>query len=387
MPKKNLLVICNNFPNQNDTFVGNIFVKEQIKYLKDYFYNVYVVSPVAYGMEYLRGTKYHSYQFDNVHVYFPRYINNPLFWYYQKSTWVSIEAKAIMTLIEREHLHFDLIHAHFTWPSGAVGIELKQKYSVPIVITEHSSNTFIKAIETQDKSFIDTWHEADKIIHVKQSDVTAFNSVHIPRRNLIWIPNGYDSRKFSSMEAKTCREVLDLPLDKKLILNIGNTYSEVKGHKYLIEAISKIVMERKDILCIIIGSGKLQARLENQIVSQGMEDYIILAGGKPHGEIPLWINACDLFVLPSLSESFGIAQIEAMACGKPVVATRNGGSEEIITNKKLGLLVEPKNPYNLAQAILRALETTWDNDYIKMYAKQFTWNNIVKDIVNIYPPY
>ena len=110
-------------------------------------------------------------------------------------------------------------------------------------------------------------------------------------------------------------------------------------------------------------------------------DNIVLAGGnKPSKEIPLWMNACDVFVLPSLSESFGIVQIEAIACGKPVVATYNGGSEEVITNEKLGILVEPEDADGLAKAILKALDTKWDKNYILNYAEQFTWDKIAEKI-------
>ena len=384
MPERNLLVISNSFPNKDNTFVGDVFVKEQIKYLRHYFDNVYVVSPVAYGMEHLRKTEHSDYQFDNVQVFFPKYVNNPLFWYYGRSLWVNLEARAVMSLIERENLHFDLIHAHFTWPSGAVAVALKQKYSIPVVITEHTSSTFTKAIETQDKIFTDTWSKADKIIRVKQGDVSAFSRVNIPLQNVIPIPNGYDSKKFHPTDTQRCRETLHLPLDKKLILNVGNLYGEVKGHKYLIEAISHVVTKRKDILCLIIGAGKLRTALERQIRSLGLEDYVVLAGGKPHDEIPLWMNACDLFVLPSLRESFGVVQIEAMACGKPVVATRNGGSEEVVISDKYGLLVEPADPEDLAEKILIALDREWDREAILAYAEQFTWENIAKETMSVY---
>ncbi|MGB4623509.1 MAG: glycosyltransferase family 4 protein, partial [Candidatus Methanoculleus thermohydrogenotrophicum] len=328
MPEKNLLVISNSFPNEDNTFVSGVFVKEQIKYLRHHFDNIYVVSPVAYGMERLRKTRHFDYQFDNVQVFFPKYINNPLFWHYGRSLWVDLEARAIMSLIKKEDLQFDLIHAHFTWPSGAVAVKLKQNYSVPAVITEHTSDTFMEAVETEDRVFINAWSKADKIIRVKKSDTSAFGRVNIPLQNVIPIPNGYDSKKFHPVDTQKCRAVLNLPPDKKLILNVGNLYDEVKGHEFLIEAISKIVVKREDLLCVIVGSGKLRSSLERQIHSLGLEDHVVLAGGKPHDEIPLWMNACDLFVLPSLSESFGVVQVEAMACGKPVVATRNGGSEE-----------------------------------------------------------
>lgn len=384
MPEKNLLVISNNFPNKDNTFVGDVFVKEQIKYLRHYFDNVYVVSPVAYGMEHLRKTEHSDYQFDNVQVFFPKYVNNPLFWYHGRSLWVDLEARAIMSLIKREDLHFDLIHAHFTWPSGAVAVALKQKYSIPVVITEHTSSTFTKAIETQDKIFTDTWSKADKIIRVKQGDVSAFSRVNIPLQNVIPIPNGYDSKKFHPTDTQRCRETLHLPLDKKLILNVGNLYGEVKGHKYLIEAISHVVTKRKDILCLIIGAGKLRTALERQIRSLGLEDYVVLAGGKPHDEIPLWMNACDLFVLPSLNEGNPTVMFEALGCGKPFVGTRVGGVPEIITSDDYGLLVEPADSKNLAEKIQIAINRVWDREVILRYAEHYTWENISKEIMSVY---
>ena len=96
------------------------------------------------------------------------------------------------------------------------------------------------------------------------------------------------------------------------------------------------------------------------------------------------MNACDLFVLPSLSESFGVVQVEAMACGKPVVATRNGGSEEVITSDDYGLLVEPGDPDDLAEKILVGLDREWDREVILAYAERYTWENVAKEIVGVY---
>ena len=115
-----------------------------------------------------------------------------------------------------------------------------------------------------------------------------------------------------------------------------------------------------------------------------MINHVKLAGGRPHNEILIWMDACDLFVLPSLSESFGVVQIEAMACGKPVVSTYNGGSEEIITSEDYGLLCEPANSEELAEKILIALDKEWDCDEIGKYAEQFTWENITEEIVSVY---
>jgi glycosyltransferase involved in cell wall biosynthesis len=211
-----------------------------------------------------------------------------------------------------------------------------------------------------------------------------FKRLLIDESKLMFLPNGYSQDLFFPMDSNNARIKLKLPLDKTILVNIASLEA-YKGQKYLIEAMKKVLVIRQDIMLYIVGQGSLENSLQSLINKYGLQDNVILAGGnKPRTEIALWMNACDLFVLPSLSESFGIVQIEAMACGKPVVATRNGGSEEIVVADKLGILVEPKDTEGLLQAILRALEAVWDAEYIQEYAKRFTWEGIAKRIVGVY---
>jgi len=116
----------------------------------------------------------------------------------------------------------------------------------------------------------------------------------------------------------------------------------------------------------------------------GLGERVKLLGSVPGDQLTLWMNACDLFVLPSLSESFGIVQLEALACGRPVVATRNGGSEEVVISDDYGLLVDPADPEGLAEKILVALDREWDREAILAYAERYTWENIAKEIIKIY---
>lgn len=383
MSKKNLLVISNSFPDEDNTFAGDIFVKEQIKYLRRYFDNVYVVSPVAYGMERLRKTEHSDYQFDNVQVFFPKYVNNPLFWCYGRSLWVDREARAIMSVIEKEDLHFNLIHAHFTWPSGAVAVKLKRSIEVPVVITEHTHETLYKALREGNPYYTNTWKECDAIIRVNKKDVPLICHSGIDSSKVYPIANGYDPGKYYPIDREKARQSLGLPADLKIVLNISRL-SEEKGQKYFISAVNDIVKDRDDVACYIGGIGPLKGALEHQIASLNLQEQIKLVGFIPDEQMGLWMNACDLFVLPSLRESFGVVQIEAMACGKPVVATRNGGSEEVITSDEHGLLVEPANSDDLAEKILVALNRKWDRKTILTYAKRFSLENITLEIVCVY---
>lgn len=383
MKYKNLLVITNNFPDEDDLYARDIFVKAQINSLKQYFDNIYVISPLAYGVAYLRKTKYSNYRCDNLHVYFPKYPNFPLFYYHGRKFWLDFEKRAIFNLITQENIQFDLVHAHFTWPSGAVAVELKKKYHVPVVITEHTHITLYKELEKMSKEYLDTWKLCDAIIRVNKKDIPLIASYNIDRSKIYHVPNGFDQSKMKIIPSEIARKRLGIPLNVKLILNIGRL-SEEKGQKYLIDAMKEITESRNDVLCIIGGKGPLKKELQKQISDLALENFVKLIGFVPDNLLPVWMNACDTFVLPSLSESFGIVQIEAMACGKPVVATYNGGSEEIITSDDYGYLVNPASPSELSAKINLSLEKTWDCAKILKYSHEYKWSGVVKQIVSVY---
>jgi len=380
---KRLLVISSSFPDKTNNFYGGIFVKEQLKYLKDYFKKVIVISPVPQTFDIFEMDKWcKNYGFDNIEVYFPRYWCVPLFGF--KKRLGNRQFKVVDKLIKKENLKFDLIHCHFTYPASYVGVKLKEKYKKPLVVTAHGYDIYDLPFRNEfwKNKLSHILNKADKIIAVSERNLNCIEKLGF-KNTAVVIPNGFDKEKFYYKDMLKCRKKLNLPLDKKIILTVGNLV-EVKGQKYLIEAMKSIVKQRKDVLCYIVGEGKLKSKLTKKIKTLGLQDYIKLMGEESHTKIPLWMNACDLFVLPSLNESFGVVQIEAMACGKPVVATKNGGSEEIITSKDYGLLCEPANPEDLAEKILIGLDKKWDEEYILNYAKQFTWEKIAKEIINIY---
>jgi glycosyltransferase involved in cell wall biosynthesis len=100
---------------------------------------------------------------------------------------------------------------------------------------------------------------------------------------------------------------------------------------------------------------------------------VFLLGARPHEEIPLWMNACDVLCLPSLSEGLPNVALEAMACGLPVVASRVGGVPELVRDGINGFLVSPSNPGALADALRHVLGTKWDRASICASVSQFDW--------------
>lgn len=287
--------------------------------------------------------------------------------------------------LRKHKIHFDLIHAHFTWSAGYVGARIKEEYNVPFVVTAHGYDIY--RLPFQDT----IWREkieyvlntADTIITVSKSNQECIKqlNVNVPVKV---IPNGFKNDLFYPRDSLICRQRLNLPQNRKILLTVGNLELADKGQNFLIEAVKIISLIRKDILCVIVGMGKDKEAIHKHLNSLKLGKNIMLVGGKPHDEIPLWINACDLFVLPSLNEGNPTVMFEALGCGKPFVGTRVGGVPEVITSDEYGLLVDPGDAEHLAEKILMALDWEWDRERILTYARRYTWENISKEIMGVY---
>jgi glycosyltransferase involved in cell wall biosynthesis len=188
---------------------------------------------------------------------------------------------------------------------------------------------------------------------------------------------------FRPLDSVSCRRQLGLPTDKPIVLTAGSFVTE-KGQRYFIEAASRLAEGGDDIIWILMGMGRLHGELVERIRVHGLGDRFFLPGWVDHDEMPAWMNACDLFVLPSISESFGVVQVEAMACGKPVVATVNGGSEEIVTSDAVGMLVPTADASALAGAIRASLVKRWDAETIRAHAARYRWGIVIESVLSLY---
>jgi glycosyltransferase involved in cell wall biosynthesis len=285
----------------------------------------------------------------------------------------------------RKGYGFSIIHAQFMDTPGYIGALLKKEFGTPLVVTGHGWDVY-------DLPFRDEWHndlakqvlnEADQIITVSKSNANKLREIGAPPQKLNVIPNCYNDNLFKPLSQEEARKSLNLPLDKKLLLSVGSLV-EVKGHTYLIDSMQTILKSRKDLILIIVGSGPLEADLRKKVKKLGLNKNILFTGERKHEEIPVWMNACDLFVLPSLNESFGVVLIEAMACGKPVIGTQVGGVPEIITTDEVGRLIRPKDSEVLAMAVLEALDKEWSTEKILEQTQRYSWNKIAKRILSVY---
>ncbi len=379
LKEKTLLILTPSYPNDDESFIVETFVKYQVAELKQYFKKVIVVAPVLRSFGYLKKDNLcKDYTYDNVEVYYPRCTYIPIFWL--SKILIDNRLQVVERILEEHHLHFDLIHAHFTWPSGYIGVRLKEKYGKPVVTTIHENGDWFDQEVGMDHPLIKTaWSGADALIRVNRKDVPVLQRYN---ECVYTIPNGF-SPAFHPIDTAIARERLGLPGDAKIIFTLGALIKR-KGFNYLIDAMEQVCSQRDDAICFIGGAGSERGNLQGQIDRLGLGKKVRLLGSIPGDQLTLWMNACDLFVLTSLNEGNPTVMFEALGCGKPFVGTRVGGVPEIINSDKYGLVVEPADSGDLAEKILIALDREWDQEAILRYAERYTWENIAKKIMSVY---
>lgn len=376
---KNLLIIVPSYPDKNNIFIGGKFVKNQIEALKIYFNEIIVVAPVLSSLKLLQKDKIcKNYKYDNVTVYYPRCLYISIFRF--SKLLIDNRLIVIENLIKKENIEFDLIHAHFTWPSAYIAVKLKEIFESPVVLTIHeNSGWFDKEVNMNNPLINNAWEKADALIRINEKDIP---TLKIFNKNVFSITNGYPPQ-FKPLNKNECRIRLCLPVDKKILFSLG-LLDERKGFNYLIDSMKIIFGTRNDVLCFIGGKGLLRDKLQKQINDMNLQNHVKLIGFIPDELLPIWMNACDIFVLPSLNEGNPTVMFECLGCGKPFIGTNVGGIPEIINNDMYGFIVKPANSDELAGAIERGLQKNWDEKSIFNYAKQYSWDNIVKEIVEIY---
>jgi len=206
-------------------------------------------------------------------------------------------------------------------------------------------------------------------------------------REIVIIPNGVETKAFSTITREEARRTLGINTYEKIILYVGRLHP-IKGVKYLVKAMSIIKNYENNVKLIIIGDGEQRNYLLQLVKELNLENHIIFTGKIPHHEIPIYLKAADVFILPSLREGFSLVTLEAMAAGLPVIATRVGIVPEIIKDGENGFIVEPMNSYQIAEKCLlllkdEKLREKMSNNNIER-AKEFSWERVVESLERLY---
>jgi glycosyltransferase involved in cell wall biosynthesis len=195
------------------------------------------------------------------------------------------------------------------------------------------------------------------------------------------IPSGVELnklRELPSNEKQNLKKKLGIPENSLIIGTVGRL-EPVKGHEFLIKAAGNIISKYPDAFFIFTGDGYLRQDLERKASNLDLRENIIFMGWRD--DAAQIISAYDVFVLPSLNEGMGRVLVEAMALGKPIVASNIGGIPDLVIHGKNGFLVPPKKPKELAKYIQILLEDEEKREKMGLAGKEMSLNFSVENMV------
>jgi glycosyltransferase involved in cell wall biosynthesis len=388
MSQKSLHIVSHSFPTIEAPYDAT-FISDHASSLSDHFdVRVCIPTPRSFPFTY-RFRKNHSPLIlpDNVQgdrcLYlslpkkrFPAFISRSL----SKNIVKSLSGQPI-----------DLIHVHFLYPTGMIISELKNEFNCPVVLTVHGVDFYHTYNKPGLKNILKSnLEQADAIVSVgpglKQDIVNEYPGLN---DKVHCIHNFVDTRIFKPVKKEILerlREELSIDPSSFQLLCVAN-FRHKKGIDTLIEAL--ILMKKPDLPTLhLIGrvdeEPDFQARVRKKIETSGLKN-VVIHGPKPREEIKKWMQAMDGFILPSRNEPFGIALIEAMACGLPVISTKSGGPEQILKENR-GILIQPDKPKQLAKAIAQIQEIdSFDAEDQHAYIEEnFGKNRYTKEYTSLY---
>jgi L-malate glycosyltransferase len=174
----------------------------------------------------------------------------------------------------------------------------------------------------------------------------------IPRNRTVTVHEGIDLGRVAAAPRAELHKEFWLPHDAPLVGNVAALVPH-KGQRHLVDAAALVLPKQPDARFIIAGEGELRPQLEHQIRQHHLEKHVILAGFRT--DVLSLHKAFDIFVMSSVTEGLGTSILDAMACGKPVVGTTAGGIPEVVADGETGLLVPPREPRAMADAIIQLL--------------------------------
>lgn len=169
--------------------------------------------------------------------------------------------------------------------------------------------------------------------------------------------------------------------DKKVLLSVGRLV-ERKGNDKVIKALPEVIQNIPNLVYLIAGNGPCKEPLKKMVEDLGLEENVRFIGYVPDNQLPKYYNLCDVFIMPSRTEKgdpegFGIVYLEAGACGKPVIGSRMGGIPDAVLNGKTGILVDPLDEREIADAILELLsdenKANQMGEYGRRRAEKLNW--------------
>lgn len=391
--KNKILVLTSSYPKYKGDVNGNFIYELSTRLQKDF--EIHVLAPIYKGAlkkEIRDGIIIHRHKqfiYNNVELAYGSDIlakikKNflflfviPFYLYYQ--FW------AIKKIIKYEKIN--IIHAHWMIPQGFIAVLYKILFNkkTKIIVTIHGAdiNSFNNYLGKIIKQFI--LKRIDKLTVV--SNALKQKVIKLGYLKEIYVyPMGVDTNLFSP-EKKDISLKVKYNIKNEFLLFVG-TLSERKGIKYLIQAMPLIIKEYPEAKLLVIGDGNLKNEMIALTKELKVDNNIIFTGAIEHDKLPPYFATADLFILPSLSEGFGLVIIEAISCKTLAVTSNLPEINDIIIENNTGFYFENKNSTSISQKIIYILKNKEIFNTIKENGRQyvnanFAWNLVSNNYIKI----
>jgi glycosyltransferase involved in cell wall biosynthesis len=277
---------------------------------------------------------------------------------------------------------FDLINAHWLYPDGVVAARLGAHLGIPVVLTALGCDVNDELEDPVKRAHVlAATRAAAAVTAVSQTLADRLEAVGVPREKLHVIPNGVDTIRFAPSDRDASRRELGLS-DAPLVVCVSRLSHE-KGVDILVDAARALHSRAPAARVAIVGNGTEHAALERQIKAAGLSDVVRLVGAVRHEAVPRWMSAADVVCMPSRREGHPNAAMEALACGRPLVASRAGALTSLVTAAR-GITVEPGDSAALGEALAVALTHSWDAAAIAGSVRDDSWARAAQGYVRVY---
>lgn len=291
------------------------------------------------------------------------------------NNWVRQSLKLFKEYVKQEGMP-DIIHVQSALYGGLVAREIKKKFNIPYVVTEHSSTVLQSILRNHDIPMLEkVYNDADYIISVGGALKKSIENY--TDKSIEVIPNIVDIDRFSIDISKRNKEFTFISISH---------LKENKNVDLTIKALKEVLKEYNYVKLIVIGDGPEKENLMNLAKELKISSNIEFIGAVHREELNEYINRANAFVLPSEYETFGIAYIEALACGLPIITTKCGGPEDFF-NEEIGYMIFSEDEKELAKAMLDIINNIdrFEPNNLRKYVKdKFSKDTVSIKITNVY---
>jgi glycosyltransferase involved in cell wall biosynthesis len=275
----------------------------------------------------------------------------------------------------------DLIFSYFLYPDGFAALKIGKALGVPVVAMAvgsdvHNIRDRFSAMHTRT-----VLREADFLVAISDDLRKRMVAMGAPPEKTRTILSGCDVSVFHPADRLEARRKLHIDPNAEAVVYIGRM-DEKKGLRELVEAAVSLHSLRPDLHVYMVGEGPDRPLIEGAIQANNAASYIHALPGCAFSDVAVWMAAAHLVTLPSYMEGYPNVVVEALACGRPVVATNVGGIPEILSDE-YGCLVPPRNPSRLAQAFASVLDKAWDANAISAHGSR-SWEAVVVELFAIF---